>query len=151
MKIAIPIWQSRVSPVFDVAGHFFVVELVDGVETARTEVSALADDPAERTSLLVGLGVETLICGAISETLEMMLLGSGVTVIPRVCGDTEKVLRAYCNGTLDDDRYALPGCGMCQGRRRRRQGRRCRKSPNTEQCRGEEQLLRPKPSGRRTG
>ena len=145
MKIAIPIWQSRVSPVFDVAGQFVVVELKDGVETARMEVSALEEDPAERTSLLVGLGVETLICGAISETLEMMLLGSGVTVIPRVCGDAEEVLRAFCGGTLDDDQYALPGCGRCQGRRRRRQGRRCRKSQNAEQNRGEEQLPRPSP------
>jgi predicted Fe-Mo cluster-binding NifX family protein len=151
MKIAIPIWQSRVSPVFDVAGQFIVVDLEDGVETARTEVAALEEDPAERTSLLVGLGVETLICGAISKILEMMLLGSGVTVIPRVCGDAEEVLRAFCGGALDDDRYALPGWGRCQGGRRRRRARRCRKSQNAQLDSAKEELPRRNRARGRTG
>lgn len=131
MKIAIPIWQSRVSPVLDAARHFLVVELEAGVETARSEVSALEGDPAERTSLFVGLEVQTLICGAVSETLEMMLLASGVTVIARVCGDVEEVLQAFRRGTLDEDCYALPGCGGCRRRRARRRRAGCRRRART--------------------
>jgi predicted Fe-Mo cluster-binding NifX family protein len=115
MKLAIPIWQSRVSPVFDVAGRCLIVELEAGVERARAEVPVKEEGAAARTSRLISLGVETLICGAISKTLEMMLLASGITVIPRICGDADDVLRAFCRGTLDDDRYVLPGCGGCQG------------------------------------
>ncbi len=148
MKLAIPIWQARVSPVFDVARHCAIIELEDGAERARTEVSVMEEDAAERTSRLVVLGVETLICGAISKTLEMMLLASGITVIPRICGDADEVLRAFCRGTLDDDRYVLPGCGGCQGRRQGRRPRQCPKSRIA--ARNTEELPHPKKSEQRS-
>ena len=38
MKVAIPTWNGRVSPVLDVASRLLVVEIEGGAELARSEV-----------------------------------------------------------------------------------------------------------------
>ena len=62
MKLALPVWQGRISPVFDVAGQLLLVELSNGREVARGErlVEESTDD--ERAKKLAELGVGTLIC-----------------------------------------------------------------------------------------
>lgn len=121
MKIAIPHWQSRVSPVCDEALRFLVVEMADGQELGRKEFEMRAPgiDMAERAARLLDWGVDTLICGAVSCALETLLQGVGIQVIPQVCGDIEEVLRAFHTGTLEQDRFTLPGCGGRKRRRRR--------------------------------
>ena len=120
MKLAIPVWQGRISPVFDVAGQLLLVELVDGREVARQE--RMVDETAadERSRKLAELGVETLICAGISQLLETGLADRGIRVIARVCGNVEEVLAAYLAGRLSQARFAMPGC--CGQRRRRHRG-----------------------------
>ncbi|MBN2577794.1 MAG: NifB/NifX family molybdenum-iron cluster-binding protein [Pirellulales bacterium] len=121
MNLAIPIWQGRVSPVFDVAEQLLLVEMDgDAERSRRTEI--LPQESAEcRARRIAGLGVTTLVCGAVSRPLESLLWAQGIEVLPRVCGDVEDVLQAYRVGALQEERFAMPGC--C-GRLRRRQ--RCR-------------------------
>jgi len=118
MIIGIPIWHGRVSPVFDVAGQLLVVEVNGSVESSRRQESLPDEAPERRTQRLQILGVETLICGAISRPLEALLAAGGIAVIPRLCGETEDVLRAFLSAGLQDDQFAMPGCG---GQKRRRQ------------------------------
>ncbi len=128
MKIAIPVWQGRVSSVFDFAGKLLLVELEDGIEKKRNEVLLTAPSGPERTAKLRQLGVNVLICGAISRLLACMLGGSGIVVLPFVTGSINEVLAAYNTGKLNLPRYALPGCWKGArrgfGRRRGRHGRR---------------------------
>ncbi len=123
MKVAVPQWQGRVSPVFDVAGQLLVVELVDGRAVAREEKPFRMTGFDERVQYLVDLGIDTLICGAVSQPLETLVAERGIRVLARVCGDVDEILRAFCAGTLEEDRFAMPGC--C-GTRRRFRGR-CRR------------------------
>jgi predicted Fe-Mo cluster-binding NifX family protein len=126
MKVAIPHWQGRVSPVFDVAGNMLVVELRDGVELARQDVALDAEDPQLRAAGVARSGAELLICGAISWPLEMALSAAGIDVIPQTCGDVEQVLAAFAQGQLQQDAFLMPGCcgRRRQFRARRRRGRR---------------------------
>ncbi len=119
MKIAIPVWQGRVSPVFDVAQHVLLVELAGDAELARRQTRLLSNQPAQRVRLLGDFGANALICGAISQPLKAALSRSGVQVLDWVCGEIEEVLRAYQTGTLDEDRFAMPGC--CEHSRRQDQ------------------------------
>lgn len=123
MLIAIPVWQGRVSPVFDVAGQMLVVERYGDGEVARREVALPDAEPDKRARALADLGVTTLICGAISRPLESLLAASRIRVISGVCGDIEDVLEAVLSGNVNDGRFAMPGCS---GRRRRRHRGRCR-------------------------
>ena len=123
MRVAIPHWQGRVSPVFDVAGNVLLVDVADGKEQARQNIAVEMDQPQARASLLTGHGATVLICGAISWPLEMALAGAGIEVIPQTCGDVEQVLAAFINGQLQQDAFLMPGC--C-GRRRQFRAR-CRR------------------------
>jgi predicted Fe-Mo cluster-binding NifX family protein len=126
MRIAIPHWQGRVSPVFDVAGNVLLVDVADGKEQARQNVAIDAEQPQARVSLLAGHGATVLICGAISWPLERALAAAGIEVIPQTCGDVEQVLAAFINGRLNQDTFLMPGCcgrGGRFGARRRRGGR----------------------------
>jgi len=121
MKVAIPTWSGRVSPVFDVAQRLLLVDLDGEAEVGRHEVVLKETDLAARARLVAQLGVEVLICGGISRPLEAMLVSAGLRVIPHTCGMVEEVLRAFASGRLTDSTFLMPGC--C-GRRRRFHGRR---------------------------
>ena len=123
MKVAIPHWQGRISPVFDVAGRVLVVEIRSGEELARQDVVLDVEDPQLRAARLAQMGADLLICGAISWPLEMALSACGVDVIPQTCGEVEQVLAAFAAGQLQRDAFQMPGC--C-GRRRQRARRRRR-------------------------
>ena len=104
MKIAIPTWQGRISPVFDVASQVVIVEVVDGKEKNRAQVSLSTEDPLERAKSLAILGVEILICSRVSKTLDMMLASQGIKVLQNISGEVEEVLAAYIDGSLNQYR-----------------------------------------------
>ena len=110
MKIALPVWQDRISPVFDVAGQLLLVELTDGQETARDEQMLAEATTDARIRRLVEMGVETLICAGISQALEIALADHGIRVVAGVCGNIEEVLAAFLAGRLREERFAMPGC-----------------------------------------
>jgi predicted Fe-Mo cluster-binding NifX family protein len=126
MKIAIPIWQGRISPVFDVAGQLLLVDVADGREVAREERGIPESAPEDRVARLAEFGVGTLICAGISQGLEDRLAERGVRVMARICGGVEDVLAGFYAGQLGDARFAMPGC--CGQQRRRRAG--CRRRRN---------------------
>jgi predicted Fe-Mo cluster-binding NifX family protein len=101
MKIAIPKWHGRVSPVFDVASHVLIVEVVNGQEKNRAQASLSTEDPLERAKSLAMLGVEILICSRVSITVEMALASQGIKVLQNICGEVEEVLEAYTDGSLN--------------------------------------------------
>ncbi len=126
MKIAIPICNHRISPVFDTAKKLLVVILENGKENGRTEYDLAELDFFYRVSRLQQLDVEVLICGAISKPLKDELTTRKIKVISHVCGFMEEILQAFCTGQITQDRFAMPGC--CGQRRFRfRRGSNCRK------------------------
>ena len=121
MRVAVPTWANRVSPVFDVARQLVVTEIENGAVVSRNEAQIEETEPMTRAKRVADLGVSVLICAAISMPLEVMLASAGVRVIPHTCGPVEDVLRAFVSGRLTDQAFLMPGC--C-GRRRRMRGRR---------------------------
>jgi predicted Fe-Mo cluster-binding NifX family protein len=70
------------------------------------------------------LGIEVLICGAISAGLKEMLQQTGIRVMSEICGEIEPVLAAYKTGRLSTREFLMPGC--CARRwEAERKGRRC--------------------------
>jgi len=126
MRVAIPTWDARVSPVFDVARRLLVVDIEGDVEVSREETGLEKTQVVPRARRVAELGVDVLICGAVSRPLEAMLVSAGVRVVPQTCGPVEDVLRAFVSGQLADNAFLMPGC--C-GRRRRFRGRHRRGRP----------------------
>jgi predicted Fe-Mo cluster-binding NifX family protein len=109
MKIAIPTWNGRVSPVFDTASRLLVVEAGNDAEYSRFETDISEHFLPSKVMRLTGLGIETLICGAISRPLASMVTTAGIGLIPWISGKVEDVLGAFLSGTLFDLRFTMPG------------------------------------------
>ena len=127
MKVAVPQWQDRIAPVFDVTGHMLVIELDGGEEVGRWRETFDDLVPEQRARRLIELGVNVLICGAISQPLEALLTDRGIRVFARVCGDVDEILQAFRTGTFRVAMYAMPGCRRHRSRHRarHRRGNRC--------------------------
>jgi len=109
MKVALPVWQGRVSSVFDFAHELLVIEFEKGREKGRQEIVLVEQSGPDRAATLKQLGVGVLICGAISRPLAEMINGLGIQVLPFVSGSTEQIVNAYKTGQLSQPQYTLPG------------------------------------------
>ena len=122
MKVAIPIRNGRVSPVFDVACRLIVVAFEGGTLAERSEFSIKESGGDTRAILLQELGVSVLICGAISNQTARIVEHRGIELIPWIVGEIDDVIDAYCSGSLGSDGFIMPGCRRRQGRRNIRRG-----------------------------
>jgi predicted Fe-Mo cluster-binding NifX family protein len=115
MIAAITAWDGRIAPVFDVTRQATVLTLADGRETAARRELTLAADPVAKVVQLAEAGIETLLCGAISQPIADLLAARNIKVIPFLAGNDDDVLAAFLKGKLPTAAFAMPGC--C-GRRR---------------------------------
>ncbi len=110
-KTAFAVWMNRIAPVMDVAGTVCIVE-ADEVGNPERKLRALpGDHPSGMALLLKDMGVEALVCGAVSNGLLMLLESQGIEVVPFVAGDLETVIRAWFEDRLPDNALLMPGCG----------------------------------------
>lgn len=125
MRIAVPVWQGRVSPLLDVAERLLVVDADAGREVSRSVEQLGPGLLPQRVRRLSDLGVEVVICGTVSRQMAIMLSGLGITVFPCMRGEVDNVLRSVVRTGAPDPRFFMPGYDGRPGRRRRR-GRRGR-------------------------
>lgn len=119
MKTAFSFWQGRIAPVFDVARQVWIVESKEGRIVSQTQETLPGEVSLDKASRLVEMGVETLICGAISRYLQGAIRAAGILVIPFVSGSIEEIMEAWGKGRISDASFAMPGCwGNPRGRRR---------------------------------
>ena len=123
MKVALAIWNGRVSPVFDVAKQVLLLDVKEGRVVARHEEALPGTEPQTQADRLAALNAQTLICGAISKAMASLLAVMNIRIIPFTAGDVDVVLAAWLAGNLPDPALSMPGC--CGRRRRNRGGRRC--------------------------
>ena len=116
MKIAIPVWDDWVSPVFDVATRICVTDVIDGTIHGKSEHETVNGDHA---ATLSNLGVDVLVCAGISPALEAALWDDGVEVISDKCGPAAMIAEAYANGDRTLRRFHSPG--YSDSRRRHRE------------------------------
>ena len=124
MKLAIPIYNDNISNVFDFAHKLLLVDIENDKEANRSEVALENQLLPQRAGQLKNLGVDVLVCGAISLILANMVTASGIQVLPYVSGSINDVLQAYLTGQLAKPEFTMPGCwpGARKGFGRRRRG-----------------------------
>lgn len=116
MKAAFSVWDNRIAPVFDVARQMHLVEAKSGRIASEMEEAFSDDFPLHKAIRLAELGIDILICGAVSRPLRETIAAYGIRVIPFVAGELGDVKCAWLSGGEDIRRFAMPGC--C-GRRKR--------------------------------
>ena len=147
--VAITVWQGRVSPVFDVAEELLLFKTLDDGSVERTRISSGEGSVYQKLDLLISHKVNILICGAISRFAEELILEQSIGIHSFKSGDVEELITAITSGSIDDEKFSMPGC-MCGRRERfgrssagRPEGRR-----NNNRCRGEQNFKHRRGNGR---
>ena len=116
MKVALTVWQNRISPVFDVAQSVALLDIQHDRIQNTASATLEGPTPHDRARQVHALGTEVLICGAISRPLTGIFSAYGITTIPFVAGDLETVIAAYLAGQLPSPTLSMPGRGLGMGR-----------------------------------
>ncbi len=109
MKAAFATWKNRIAPQFDAAGHACIVEVHSGAIVAERLEAFKSKLPVKKVHRLVTLGVDTLVCGAISRPIQALLAAQGIRVVPFVAGELPEVIQAWLSGGLGEGLFAMPG------------------------------------------
>lgn len=123
MRIAIPLWEGKVSPVFDTATRLLVLDVNEQGEESRFLYYIDENDLARKCHRIRRLDLDTLICGAISQAFLKILLESGLDVIQEISGFAEEVLEAYLGGDIFQRKFLMPGCNKNRHRRGKKKNR----------------------------
>jgi predicted Fe-Mo cluster-binding NifX family protein len=115
-RIAIPVWEDRVSPVMDTARQLVIIELREGRESNRSLVGIPALNMFHRADFIKNLNVDWLICGAMSQQMNAILKAAGIKIMPFIGGLVDSVMAAFINGELENGDFYLPGCRRRRGR-----------------------------------
>jgi len=110
MNVAITVWDTRISPVFDAAETLLIAE-VQQTEIVDRKILRFQAGRFDRfVRLLDELNVQVLICGALCAGPANLLESHDINVISFLTGDAEEVLQLYVQGK-ELDAFAMPGCG----------------------------------------
>ncbi|SDN32370.1 Predicted Fe-Mo cluster-binding protein, NifX family [Desulfonauticus submarinus] len=111
MKVGFTVWQNRIAPVFDVAKTLEIVEIEN--DSIIRECVATINTPLiwQKIKELELLGLDTVVCGAISRSVWEFLQARKIEVIPFISGHINEVKRAFLeNKLIGSAIFAMPGC-----------------------------------------
>ena len=100
MRVAMPIFGSRVSPRFDCATRILVVTIIGKDITARQELHTADWTAHDRIVRLISLEVDVVVCGGIDRDSAGQLCDAHITVYSGVTGTSEANLLALLNREL---------------------------------------------------
>ncbi len=120
MKMAVTVWKNRISPLFDATRNLLIVEIDHCTVIEKYRVSIDCMSPFARAATLENMGVETLICGGVSEFFAKLIEARNIRIIPFIAGQVDKVINAYLRDGLCQKKFRMPGCGHGQKEKRRR-------------------------------
>ncbi len=100
MKIAIPVFNSRISPRFDCAQEMLLVDIADGKIVAQWKISIDGLSAIEKNRTMLNLGVDTLICGGIDHHSMQWLKYHDLLVYAWLSGDVQDILTCFLTGGL---------------------------------------------------
>lgn len=108
-RVAIPVFESRVSPVLDSCRRMVVVDIEDGCEIRRQEISFQKMSIHERIEVFTRWGIRKIICAGISDVMCKFLAGKNIALVSGIAGEFEKIINAYICDHLDDACFVMPG------------------------------------------
>ena len=109
VRVAIPIFRSRVSPVFDSCTRVLLIDIEHNQEIERSEIYLDKLSLTKRMAVLQKSKVKTIICGGISDMLQNMLQGIKICLITGIAGEVDQIVSAYLSERLNKPQFLMPG------------------------------------------
>ena len=109
IRIAIPTFQHRVSPVLDTCTRLLIFEFENKVEIDRREIALDRYTQPERFEILKKISPHAVICCGISDVFDKMLQSTGIPLVCGIIGDVDEVAQAFICGRIDSPCFRMPG------------------------------------------
>ncbi len=109
MRIALTVWEDRISPVADSARQLLLAVIEDRTIKGRQVEHFDIESPFHRAKKLAELEVGTFVCGAISDFYANLIEGYGIRLIPFISGKVDDVLDAYLEKSLSNQKVKMKG------------------------------------------
>ena len=109
MKIALPIWDDHISPVFDTAAHILLVEGKSIQFSKKENISVESLSLFQRIDLLKKLDLDIFICGGITHATLENIRSQNIKTIPFICGNVDQILDAVLKGKNIKSLFSMPG------------------------------------------
>ena len=109
IRITIPVFHNRVSPVLDTCTRLLVNDFEGNISVSKREISFVVYSQSERFEIVKNLKPDAIICCGISEVFDKMLQSAGIRLISGIAGDVEEVTEAFLSNRIDDPRFRMPG------------------------------------------
>ncbi len=122
MKIAIPLFRTRVSPRFDCAQQFWVLEVKNNQIIEQQDLQIKEKIPIQKIRKLTRLGIDILICGGIDRFSERHFYFFGIKLFSWITGEAKDIIQCFLEGKLESG-MMMGDDGRCCGRWRFRGGR----------------------------
>lgn len=100
MKVAVPVFQTRVSPRFDVAQGAILLDVENGKVKKITTLLMMEWTSREKVKKLHDLNVETVICGGIDTSSKRLFEECGINVYSWIAGEVEDAVVCFMNDGL---------------------------------------------------
>ena len=123
MRAAIPVFGSRVSPRFDCGTALLVADIHNGEVVTTEQLVNGATNALQRIGQLRELGVEVVVCGAITGFVLRHLAANGIRVYSGVFCEAGEALAALARGESPPTPSPPMGVRRGRGRGRGRRGR----------------------------
>lgn len=116
-KLAVPVWNNRIAPVFDSAFDWLVIEIADNKWRISEELRFETGNYQMKLNSLLDHNFDGMICGALPCRVEGFFTESNCQVHSFICGAIEEVVDEYVLTGHLKERFSMPGCGRRRGRR----------------------------------
>ena len=108
-RVAIPVFEARVSPVLDSCHRMVVVDIERGREIRRQDLNLEKMPIHERIEVMARWGIRKIICAGVSDVMCKFLAGKNIALVSGIAGELEKIINAYICNRLDDACFIMPG------------------------------------------
>jgi predicted Fe-Mo cluster-binding NifX family protein len=100
MKIAIPIFGSRISPRFDFSPEMWIIEVERGEVVSQEKLTTANLNLPQRLEQITSNRVDKVLCGGIDGFSRNQLGCRGIDVVQDITGDAEIVFDLFLRGRL---------------------------------------------------
>jgi len=109
IRIAIPIFHHRVSPVLDTCTRLLIIDFEGQSEVDRREVVFDMYSTSERFEIVKKLNPDAVICCGVSDVFDRMFQAAGIRLICGIAGNVQQVAEAFLYDRLNAPCFRMPG------------------------------------------
>ena len=123
MKVALPIFGPKISPRFDCATSFLIIQIKGRKVAGMVSFAVHEAGSFHRIKFLQNQQITVVLCGGIRRCDFRRLVEVGIEVYGGLLGPTDQIVEAYLRGELSAD-PPWERCGLRGGRKVGKGGRR---------------------------